>query len=77
MLGLVIVTVVVIAWPQRLRGTGVVATYAIEPVLRPCLAACLLTAVVGLVVNDSGIIVLAIAFAVALPFVADVWVARE
>jgi hypothetical protein len=71
-LGVLIVTTVVLAWPNRMRGTQVVDAYAAEPVLRPCLAACLLTAVVGLAANDSGVIVAAIALAVALPLAAAV-----
>jgi hypothetical protein len=70
MLGLLIVMTVVVAWPKRMRVTRVVDAYAAEPALRPCLAACVLTAVVGLAVNDSGIIILAIAFAAALPLAA-------
>ncbi|WP_344115804.1 hypothetical protein [Kribbella alba] len=72
-LGLLIATTVAVAWPQRLGVTGLITAYAAEPVLRSCLAACLLTAVVGLVVNDSGIIIPGIALAVALPLVVSVW----
>jgi hypothetical protein len=72
-LGLLIATTVAVAWPQRLRVTGLITAYAAEPVLRSCLAACLLTAVVGLVVNDSGIIIPGIALAVALPLFVSVW----
>jgi hypothetical protein len=71
-LGVLIVTTVVLAWPNRMRGTQVVDAYAAEPALRPCLAACLLTAVVGLAANDSGVIVAAIALAVGLPLAAVV-----
>jgi hypothetical protein len=66
-MGLLIVTVVVVAWPKRMRVTQVVDAYAAEPALRPCLAACLLTAVIGLIVNDSGVNIPAVALAVAVP----------
>jgi hypothetical protein len=69
-LGVLIVTTVVVAWPERLRVTKVVDAYAAEPALRPCLAACLLTAVVGLTVNDSGVIIPAVALMAAVPLVA-------
>jgi hypothetical protein len=69
-LGLLIVVTVVVAWPKRMRVTPVVDAYAAEPVLRPCLAACLLTAVVGLAANDSGVIIPGIALVVAVPLVA-------
>jgi hypothetical protein len=69
-LGLLIVTTVVVAWPKRMRVTMVVDAYAAEPALRPCLVACLLTAVVGLIVNDSGVIIPAVALLVAVPLVA-------
>lgn len=65
-----IVTTVVVAWPERMRVTKVVDAYAAEPALRPCLAACLLTTVVGLTVNDSGVIIPAIALMAAVPLVA-------
>jgi hypothetical protein len=69
-LGLLIVTTVVVAWPERVRVTKVIDAYAAEPALRPCLAACLLTAVVGLTVNDSGVIIPAVALMVAVPLFA-------
>jgi hypothetical protein len=69
-LGVLIVATVLIAWPERMRVTKVVDAYAAEPALRPCLAACLLTALVGLTVNDSGVIIPAIALMTAVPLVA-------
>jgi hypothetical protein len=72
-LGVLIATTVVVAWPKRMRLTQVVDAYAAEPALRPCLGASLLTAVVGLIANDSGVIIPAITLAVAVPLVAAVW----
>jgi hypothetical protein len=72
-LSVLIATTVVVAWPKRMRLTQVVDAYAAEPALRPCLGASLLTAVVGLIANDSGVIIPAITLAVAVPLVAAVW----
>jgi hypothetical protein len=74
-LGLLIVTTVIFAWPKRIGVNQVVNAFGSEPVLRPCLSACLLTAVVGLAVNDSGVIVPAIALVVAVPLAAGAWAA--
>ncbi|GAA3092230.1 hypothetical protein GCM10010530_17040 [Kribbella aluminosa] len=60
----VLLTAVLVIRPERLRAAQVLNT---EPVLRPCIAACLVTAVVGMAANDSGVIVLGICCAVALP----------
>jgi uncharacterized protein YggT (Ycf19 family) len=72
-LGVLIVLTVVILWPQRIRAPGLVAAYAAEPVLRSCLASCVLTAVIALAVNDSGVIIPGIALAVALPLFVAGW----
>ncbi|MFD7154164.1 hypothetical protein ACFV9C_06190 [Kribbella sp. NPDC059898] len=63
----VLLTAYVVIRPGR-RATQLFET---EPVLRSCVAACLVAAVVGLAANDSGVIVLGICCAVALPLLVD------
>jgi hypothetical protein len=72
-----LLAVVAVARPTWIHATWLVRAYTSEPVLRPCVAACLLTAVIGLAVNDSGINIPAVALATALPLVAGVWAVRS
>lgn len=57
----------VVARPRRMGVRGLEDAYRAEPTLRPALVACLITAVVGFAVNDSGIIVPAVALTLAVP----------
>jgi hypothetical protein len=70
----VLLTAIVLR-PDRLRVPGLARAYAEEPALKPGFVACLLTALLGFVVNDSGIIVPAVALAVATPLGVAVWAA--
>jgi hypothetical protein len=63
---LVVLTVIVLR-PERLRIRALSRAYAEEPALKPGFVACLVTALLGFAVNDSGIIVPAVALAVAAP----------
>jgi hypothetical protein len=76
-LALLLLTAVAVARPRWIRATWLVDAYGTEPVLRPCITACLLTAIIGLVVNDSGINVPAVALAAALPLVGGIWAANS
>jgi hypothetical protein len=71
---LAVLTVIVLR-PERLGVRGLVRAYAEQPALQPGLVACLVTAVLGFAVNDSGIIVPAVALAVAAPLGVAVWAA--
>ncbi|MGW7680900.1 hypothetical protein ACWGID_09200 [Kribbella sp. NPDC054772] len=68
---IVLVTVALVTRPQRFRALRADAAFAAEPLLRPCIVACLVTAVVGLIVNDSGVIILGVCCAVAVPLLVD------
>jgi hypothetical protein len=72
-----LLAVVAVARPAWIHATWLVRAYTAEPVLRPCVAACLLTAVIGLAVNDSGINIPSVALATGLPLVAGVWAAKS
>jgi hypothetical protein len=74
-LALLLVAAVAVARPSRIRAPWLLTAYTTVPVLRPCVAACLLVAIIGLVVNDSGITVPAIALVAALPLFAGIWAA--
>ncbi|MFF0341581.1 hypothetical protein [Kribbella sp. NPDC004875] len=69
----VVFTAVLVIRPQRLPRLRAATTFAEEPLLRACIAACLVTAVVGLVVNDSGAIVLGVCCAAAVPLLVHAW----
>lgn len=56
-----------LAWPDRYRASALAEAYARVPLLRSLLLAGYVTAVVGCAVNDSGVIVPAVALAAALP----------
>ena len=60
----------IVAWPARLRCTLLVRAYRQIPLLQPALAAVWLTAVLGWLVEDSGVTVPAAALPLALPLVA-------
>lgn len=72
-LAVLLLTAVAVTRPAWIRAGWFVTAYTAEPVLRPCVAACLLTAIVGLLVNDSGINIPAIAVATALPLLGGIW----
>ncbi|MCW2915914.1 MAG: hypothetical protein JWN52_3982, partial [Actinomycetia bacterium] len=55
--------------PERLRASALNLAYSRAPMLRAGLMGALVTAVVGTLVNDSGVAVLALALVVAVPFV--------
>jgi uncharacterized protein YggT (Ycf19 family) len=71
-LAFLVVTAVAVVRPSWIRAPWLLTAYATQPVLRPCVAACLLVAIIGLVTNDSGIIIPAIAVAAALPLFAGI-----
>jgi hypothetical protein len=56
-----------LARPLKLRAAVLADAYARAPTLRPALIAALTTAVVGTAVNDSGVVVAAIALGLAVP----------
>jgi len=62
-----LVAAVIVLYPDRLGIRTPTRAYAQEPALKPGLVACLVTAVLGFAVNDSGVIVPAVALAVAAP----------
>lgn len=70
---LVLLTAVLVFRPDRLSAVRARRMYAAEPLLRAGIAACLVTAVVGMAVNDSGVIVLGICYAVAVPLLVHAW----
>lgn len=70
---LVLVVAVLVIRPQRILRPRALEILIAEPMLRPCLTACLITALIGLAVNDSGVIVLGICSVVALPLLAHSW----
>ncbi len=57
----------VLARPLKLRAAVLADAYTRAPTLRPALMAALTTAVVGTAVNDSGVVVAAIALGLAVP----------
>jgi hypothetical protein len=65
----VIVTGLMLAWPERLRLRMAAAAMAAQPVLRPLLTAIWLVGVLGWLANDSGVTVTSAALPLALPMV--------
>ena len=59
--------------PDLLRLHALARAQAADPVLRPLLLACLCTALVGFAVNDSGVIVPAVALIAAGPLLLAIW----
>jgi hypothetical protein len=59
--------------PTALRLHGLARAQAADPVLRPLMLACLCTALVGFAVNDSGVIVPAVALIAATPLLVAIW----
>ena len=57
----------VLARPLRWRAAVLADAYSSAPTLRPALIAALTTAVIGMLVNDSGVVVVAIALGLAVP----------
>ena len=72
---LLLLLVVALFRPEVLRLHGLVRAEAADPVLRPLLLACLCTALVGFAVNDSGVIVPAVALIAAGPLAVAIWAA--
>jgi len=70
---LIVVLALVVLRPKQMGIRNLTRAYESEPALRPGLVACLVTAVLGFAVNDSGIIVPAVALAVAVPLAASAW----
>lgn len=70
-----IVALVVLALfrPAALRLHGLARAQNADPVLRPLLLACLCTALIGAAVNDSGVIVPAVALLSAGPLLVAIW----
>jgi hypothetical protein len=65
----VVVTGLMLAWPERLRLQTVVRAMRAEPLLRPLLGAMWLVGVLGWLADDSGVTVTASALPFALPLV--------
>lgn len=63
----VLVTGLMLGWPQRLRLRTFAAASRLEPLLRPALFAVWLAVVLGWLADDSGVSVVAAALPVALP----------
>jgi hypothetical protein len=70
---LLVLLALVVLRPKQMGIRNLARAYEAEPALRPGLVACLVTAVLGFAVNDSGIIVPAVALAVAVPLAASAW----
>ncbi|NUU19974.1 MAG: hypothetical protein HOV68_00425 [Streptomycetaceae bacterium] len=69
---LLVLLLVALLEPPRLRATALPPAYARVPWLRPVLIACWVTAVVGYAVNDSGIQIPSVALLLAVPLGAAV-----
>jgi hypothetical protein len=65
----VVMTGLMLAWPERLRLRTVGRAYRAEPLLQPLLSALWLVGVLGWLANDSGVTVTAAALPLALPLV--------
>lgn len=63
----VVLVLAVLGWPQRLRVRGLALAYQRAPTWRAGLVALAVTALVGAVVNDSGVAIPAVAIIVAGP----------
>jgi hypothetical protein len=59
-----------------LRLTGLARVGAADPIFRSLLTASLLTGLLGFALNDSGVIVPAVALTTGLPLFVTVWAAR-
>ncbi|HVE26457.1 MAG TPA: hypothetical protein VNC22_13680 [Sporichthya sp.] len=70
---LVVLAVLTLLRPEKLRLHGLARAQAEDPVLRPLMFGCLSTALVGFAVNDSGVIVPAVALIAAGPLLVAVW----
>jgi hypothetical protein len=70
---LVVLAVLALFRPERLGLHPLARAQAADPVLRPLLLACLCTALVGFAVNDSGVIVPAVALIAAGPLAVAIW----
>lgn len=70
---LLVLVVLTLLRPEKLRLRGLARAQAEDPVLRPLMFGCLGTALVGFAVNDSGVIVPAVALIAAGPLLVAVW----
>jgi hypothetical protein len=70
---LIALAILTLLQPERLRLNGLARAQAEDPVLRPLMFACLATALIGFAVNDSGVIVPAVALVAAGPLLVAVW----
>ncbi len=73
---LVVAAVLAVAAPRVLRLHGLVRAQEADPVFRALLVAALTTALLGFAVNDSGIIVPAVALFTGAPLFIAVWAQR-
>lgn len=70
---LTVLAVLALFRPGLLRLHALARAQAADPVLRPLMLACLCTALVGFAVNDSGVIVPAVALIAAGPLLLAIW----
>ncbi len=70
---LLVLIVLALVRPERLRLSALARAQAADPVLRPLLLACLSTGLLGFAVNDSGVIVPAVALLAAGPLIIAIW----
>ncbi|GAA0636336.1 hypothetical protein GCM10009547_45790 [Sporichthya brevicatena] len=70
---LTVLAVLTLVRPTALGLGGLARAQAADPVLRPLLLACLTTALIGFAVNDSGVIVPAVALIAAGPLLVTIW----
>ncbi len=70
---LVVLVLLALFRPDTLRLHGLARAQNADPVLRPLLLACLCTAMIGFAVNDSGVIVPAVALVAGGPLLVAIW----
>jgi hypothetical protein len=70
---LIVLVVLALFQPAVLRLHGLARAQNADPVLRPLLLACLCTAFIGFAVNDSGVIVPAVALFAGGPLLVAIW----
>lgn len=70
---LLVLVLIALFRPATLRLHAFAAAQAADPVLRPLLLGCLCTALIGFAVNDSGVIVPAVALITAAPLAIAIW----
>ncbi|WP_019874500.1 hypothetical protein [Sporichthya polymorpha] len=70
---LTVLAVLTLLRPTALGLDALARAQAADPVLRPLMLACLTTALIGFAVNDSGVIVPAVALLAAGPLLVAIW----